>query len=69
MLSFLIDGDTVIDLKMSELIVLTFGLPPTTSSSFFTNNMVANLATLLGVSPSKIRRVNIISANNDTLVY
>ena len=66
MASFLIDGETVIDLKISELIVLTFGLPPATPSSFYTNNLVANLAALLGVPTNKIRRVNIISANNNT---
>ena len=64
--SFLINGATVIDLKISELIVLTFGLPATTPSAFFTTNLVNNLAALLGVSVDKIRRVNIISANNDT---
>ena len=66
MASFLTDGETVIDLKKSELIVLTFGLPPTTPSSFFTTNLVANLATLLGVPTNKIRRVNIVSANSNT---
>ena len=66
MASFLIDGVTVIDLKISELIVLTFGLPPTTPSAFFTTNLVANLATFLGVGIDKIRRVNIVSANNNT---
>jgi len=63
---FLIDGATVIDLQISPLIVLTFGLPPTTPSAFFSSNLVANLAALLGVTTSQIRRVDIISANNDT---
>jgi hypothetical protein len=66
MASFLINGATVIDLKISDLIVLTFGLPAITPSAFFTTNVVANLAALLGVSPDNIRRVNIISANNNT---
>jgi len=61
---FLIDGNTVIDLKIAPLLVLTFGLPPVTPSSFFTNNLVANLAALLGVSSNMIRRVNIIAENN-----
>ncbi|CAF0819146.1 unnamed protein product [Rotaria sp. Silwood1] len=68
MASFIIDGATVIDLKISELIVLTFGLPPTTPSSFFTTNIVANLAALLGVTTDKIRRVDIVSANNETRI-
>ncbi len=63
---FLIDGLTVIDLKISELIVLTFGLPPTTPPAFFTTNLVANLAALLGVTIDQIRRVDIISASNNT---
>jgi hypothetical protein len=63
---FLIDGVTVIDLEISPLIVLTFGLPATTPSAFFSSNLVANLAALLGVTTSQIRRVDIISATNDT---
>jgi hypothetical protein len=64
---FLIDGVTVIDLKISELIVLTFGLPATTPTGFYSSgNIVANLAALLGVSPDLIRRVDIVSANNNT---
>jgi hypothetical protein len=66
MATFLIDGLTVIDLKISELIVLTFGLPATTPSAFFSTNLVANLAALLGVTTDQIRRVNIVSANNNT---
>jgi hypothetical protein len=69
MAHFLIDGVTVIDLKISELIVLTFGLPPTTPSSFFSTNLVANLAALLGVTTDQIRRVDIISANTNTYVF
>ncbi|CAF3925163.1 unnamed protein product [Rotaria sp. Silwood2] len=65
---FAIDGLTVIDLKISPLLVLTFRLPPVTPSSFFSNNLVTNLATLLGVNMNMIRRVNIISANNNTRV-
>ncbi len=66
MATFLIDGVTVIDLKISELIVLTFGLPATSASAFYTANVAANLAALLGVPTDRIRRVNIISAANDT---
>ncbi|CAF5228676.1 unnamed protein product, partial [Rotaria magnacalcarata] len=65
---FLIDGLTVIDLKISPLLVLSFGLPPETPSSFFSNNLVNNLAALLGVSTNMIRRVSIVSANNNTRV-
>ena len=60
------DGITVIDLQISELIVLTFGLPATTPSAFYSSNVAANLAALLGVTPDKIRRVNVITATSDT---
>ena len=63
---FVIRGDAVIDLKISELIVLAFNIPAMTPTAFYTTNVVNNLATLLGVSADKIRRVNIISATNDT---
>jgi len=65
---FVIRGDSVIDLKISELIVLAFNIPATTPAQFYTTNVLANLAALLGVSQDKIRRVNIISATNDTRV-
>jgi hypothetical protein len=65
---FIIDGVTVIDLKISPLIVLSFNLPAVSASSFYSTNLVANLAALLGVSSDMIRRVNIISANNNRLV-
>lgn len=68
MLNFVIRGDTVIDLKVSELIVLRFGLPATTSSAFFGPNVLTNLAYLLGVSSDKLRRVQIVSASNTTYV-
>ena len=66
MATFVIRGDTVIDLKISELIVLTFGLPAVTPAGFFGPALLTNLAALLGVSADNIRRVNIISAGNDT---
>jgi hypothetical protein len=66
MASFVIDSATVIDLKISELIVLSFSLPTMTPSSFYSTNLVANLATLLGVSTDMIRRVDIVSASSTT---
>ena len=68
MASFIIDGATVIDLKISELLVLSFNLPAISISSFYSSNLVSNLAALLGVSSDMIRRVNIISANNNRFV-
>lgn len=66
MATFLMNGVTVIDLRISELIVLTFGLPATLPSLFYSANLAANLATILNVPLSKIVRVNIISATSDT---
>ncbi|CAF0853204.1 unnamed protein product [Didymodactylos carnosus] len=67
---FAINGPTVIDLKISQLIVLTFGLPPQTPASFYdVGSVVANLAALLNVPTNMIRRVTIISANNNTRIY
>ncbi|CAF3607038.1 unnamed protein product [Rotaria socialis] len=66
--SFVINGDTVIDLKISQLIVLNLNLPPQTSSSFFSSNLTANLAAILRVSSDKIRRANIISVNNNSRI-
>ena len=66
MATFLIRGDTVIDLKISELIVLTFGLPAVTPAGFFGPNLLTNLAALLGVSTDSIRRVDIKYAGNNT---
>lgn len=66
MLTFSIRGDVIIDLKISELIVLTFGLPASTPTSFFQGNVLNHLAALLGVSQDKIRRVSIVATNNST---
>jgi hypothetical protein len=63
---FAIDGTAVIDIKISPLLVLSFGFPPMDPSLFFSSNLIANLAALLNISPDKIRRVNIVSAANTT---
>jgi hypothetical protein len=64
MANFIINGATVIDLEIAQLIVLTFGLPAMTPSSFYSTNLVANLAALLGVNANMIRRVDIVSASS-----
>lgn len=68
MAMFVIDGVTWIDLRISELIILTFGLPPETPTSFFQGNVLANMANLLGVAASKIRRINVITASGNVRV-
>ncbi|CAF4061170.1 unnamed protein product [Rotaria sp. Silwood2] len=63
---FVIDGNTMVELKMSPLLILNFGLPPMDPAMFYTGNIRANLAALFNISPDKIRRVSIISASNQT---
>ncbi|CAF4902873.1 unnamed protein product, partial [Rotaria socialis] len=40
----------------------------TTPQPFFSTNIVANLAALLGVTVDKIRRVDVVSANGRTRI-
>ncbi|CAF3398838.1 unnamed protein product, partial [Rotaria sp. Silwood2] len=63
---FAIDGSTMIDIKVSPLLILSFGFPPMDPATFYSTNLVANLATLFNIPPEKIRRVKIVSASNET---
>lgn len=63
---FAIDGNTKIDIKVSPLLIISFGFPPMDPAAFFSTNLVANLAALFNISPEKIRRVSIVSASNQT---
>ncbi|CAF1252929.1 unnamed protein product [Rotaria magnacalcarata] len=65
---FAIDGNTTIEVKMSPLLILSFGFPPMNPAAFFSANLVSNLAALLNISPDKIRRVNIVSASSNTRI-
>ena len=63
---FSIDGNAnnYIDLVISEEIFLSFGVGAISTSSFFnTATIVSNVAALLGVSPSMIKKVQIVSAS------
>lgn len=62
---FAIDGNTVIDIKISALLILAFGFPPMNPAAFFSTNFITNLAALLNLSPNQIRRVNIVSASSN----
>lgn len=70
-----IAGSDAIDLKIAPVVVIKFGLPPITPETFFdSNNLVTNFANLLGIDPSKIRKVEIIREKRvkrqaDQLVY
>ncbi|CAF3294066.1 unnamed protein product [Rotaria sp. Silwood2] len=65
---FTIDGNTAIDLRVSPLLILSFGFPPMDPAAFFSTNLVNNLAALLNINPDKIRRVKIVSAANTTRI-
>ena len=58
---FTAGGHSVIDLKISPVLFVRFGFPAITPDDFFQSaNLVGNIAGLLGVPASKIRRVNIV---------
>jgi hypothetical protein len=62
---FTIRGGGYIDLKISPLLYLKFGMPGITDAQFFDPaTIVQNFAALLNVDPSKIRQVNIVRATN-----
>lgn len=64
----MIDGNTVIDLKMSPAIVFAFYLPPMNVSSFYLTDVANRLAILLGVHPTKVRNVRIVASADGSLV-
>ena len=63
---FLVSGNSTVDVRISPLLVLSFGFPVMNHSTFFGPNFVTNVAAVLNVNPDKIRRVNIISASATT---
>jgi hypothetical protein len=58
---FAMGGSDFIDLKIASVLVIKFGVPAITEDAFFNSDtLVQNFADLLGVDPSKIRRVEIV---------
>jgi hypothetical protein len=58
---FAMEGADFIDLKIASVLVIKFGVPAITEDAFFNSDtLVQNFAALLGVDPSKIRRVEIV---------
>ncbi len=58
---FTIDGSAYIDLKIAPVLFVKFGFPAITPDQFFNSEtLVGNMALLLGVSPSQIRKVNVV---------
>ena len=62
-LYFSMSGSDYIDLKITKVINLKFGVPAVTDDTFFDSaTLIQNFAALLGVDPSKIRKVEIVRA-------
>lgn len=62
---FAIAGGDYIDLKIAPVLFLKFGVPAITEAAFFNPATLAqNFAALLGIDPSKIRKVNIVRENS-----
>ena len=60
---FTIAGGDYIDLKISPVLFVKFGVPAITADEFFNpTTLVQNFADLLGIDPSKIKSVNIVRA-------
>ena len=61
---FISDAASVIDIKIAPVLFVRFGFPAITPEQFFnSDSLVSNFAALLGVAPSKIRRVEIVRAS------
>ena len=64
---FSMSGADVIDLMIAPVLFIGFNVPAMTADQFFDPaRLVKNFAILLGLSPSQIRTVNIISALNSS---
>ena len=59
-LYIVIRGDRAVRVETTPVIQLGIDLPPITIDEFFEVNLVRNLALLLGISPNRIRIVNVI---------
>ena len=60
-LHIVIKGDTPVRIETTQVIQLGIDLPPVTVDEFFEVNLIQNLALLLGITPNRIRIVNVIS--------
>ena len=60
-LYIVIRGSTPVRVETTPVIQLGIDLPPVTVDEFFETNLIQNLAFLLGISPNRIRIVNVVS--------
>ncbi len=59
----IVRGPTVVEIKTSPLIVISFNIPAVTVDEFYGENLVNNLALFLGISADKIKVANAVSAS------
>ncbi|XP_006825958.1 fibrocystin-L-like [Saccoglossus kowalevskii] len=59
-LYFLIRGSDVIEVRLSPVIIVAFGIDPVHIDDFFEINLISNLANLFGISADQIRVVDIV---------
>jgi hypothetical protein len=64
---FTLSGGDFVDLQIAPVLFISFNVPAMTPEQFFEPaTLVNNFATLLGLSPTQIKTVNIISATNSS---
>ena len=63
MLSIIIKGPQIIEVKSSETIIVSFSIPALSVEDFFGDSIVENLASFLNIPLTKVRVVNILSAS------
>lgn len=56
-----IKGNTPVTCELKSVVIMEFGLPPMSFDDFYGKNLANNLANFLGIPPSKIRYVNVVS--------
>ncbi|XP_078698697.1 fibrocystin-L-like isoform X2 [Branchiostoma floridae x Branchiostoma belcheri] len=60
-LYFTLSGSTPVTIKQTDVIVLTFGMPPVTVEDFFSSDqLVTNLCLFLNIPPEKVRVMNVV---------
>ncbi|XP_077870118.1 fibrocystin-L-like [Saccoglossus kowalevskii] len=59
-LYFLIRGSDVIEVRLSPVIIVAFGIDPVHIDDFFETNLISNLANMFGISTDQIRVVDIV---------
>nr|XP_039261251.1 fibrocystin-L-like [Styela clava] len=54
------DGDAVVTVETKDSVIVNFGFPAVALDEFFEDNLINNLAALLGIEPANIRYVNVV---------